>query len=120
MPLRIPIPIVVGVDGVRGELKGNGTAMGIRFLWEQLFPWHRPKDIPRYLWYMTRDIAAVVCRVRYHGYLRISRVNSPKTQKRPNSVQLKQRRNERNGYPLHPLQGLPFISLWRTSMPPSH
>ena len=47
--------------------------------WRLLYPWHRPEDIRRYPWYMTRDIAAVISRVIYHGYLRISRVNSPKT-----------------------------------------
>ena len=45
-----------------------------------LYLWHRPEDIRRYPWYMNRDIAAVISRVICHGYLRISRVNSPKTQ----------------------------------------
>ena len=44
------------------------------------YPWHRPEDICRYAWYMTRDIAMVISWVMYHGYLRISRVNSLKTQ----------------------------------------
>ena len=45
-----------------------------------LYPWHRPEDITRYPWYMTRDIATVISWVIYHGYLRISRLNSLKTQ----------------------------------------
>ena len=45
-----------------------------------LYPWHRPEDIRRYPWYMTRDIATVISWVIYHGYLQISRVNSLKTQ----------------------------------------
>ena len=43
-----------------------------------LYLWHRHEDICRYPWYITRDIAAVIFRVIYHGYLRISRVNFPK------------------------------------------
>ena len=45
-----------------------------------LYPWHRPEDIRRYPWCMTRDIATVISWVIYHRYLRISRVNSLKTQ----------------------------------------
>ena len=33
-----------------------------------LYPWHRPEDIRRYTWYMTRDIAAVISRVISFGY----------------------------------------------------
>ena len=37
------LSVVVGVEGVRGELKGNGTTMKIRFSSEQLrmVPLHR-------------------------------------------------------------------------------
>ena len=45
-----------------------------------LYPWHRPVDIRRYPWYMTRDITTVITWVIYDGHLRISRVNSLKTQ----------------------------------------
>ena len=47
---------------------------------QYLYPWHRPEDIRGYLWHMSRDIAAVISRVIYHRYLRISQVNSPKIQ----------------------------------------
>ena len=43
-------------------------------VYQILYPWHRHEDIRRYPWYITRDIAAVISRVIYHGYLRISRV----------------------------------------------
>ena len=38
----ILLPVVVGVEGLCGELKGNGTGMGIRFPLEQLsvIPFH--------------------------------------------------------------------------------